>query len=54
MQVRVVIKGITWEMLNDNDFVEAAREVLPEYRKLYDEFDAAKAKQTTKDSGGAQ
>lgn len=54
MQVRVVIKGITWEMLNDKDFVEAAREVLPEYKKLYDEFDAAKAKQTTKDSGGAQ
>lgn len=44
MQVRVVIKGVTWEMLNDKDFLAATKEALPEYKAIYDEFDAAKAK----------
>lgn len=46
MQVRVVIKGVTWEMLNDKNFLAVAKEALPEYKAIYDEFDAAKAKPT--------
>lgn len=42
MQVRVVIKGVTWDMLNDEDFLAAVRDALPEYKTIHDEFDAVR------------
>jgi hypothetical protein len=44
MEIRVVFKGVTYESLTNQEFIDAAREALPDLKKLYDEFDAAKAK----------
>ena len=43
MEVKLVFNGVTYELLTDAKFLEAARQVLPELQKLYDEFDAARA-----------
>ena len=47
MEVKLVFKGVTYELLTDAKFLEAARQAIPELQKLYDEFDAARA--TNKD-----
>lgn len=47
MQVKIVIKGITWEMLHDKEFIEAARSAMPDDKALYELFDAARAKPKT-------
>jgi hypothetical protein len=43
MEVKLVFKGVTYELLTDAKFLEAARQAIPELANLYDEFDAAKA-----------
>ena len=45
MQVRLVFKGVTYELLKAPEFIEAARKALPQIKDfaLLDEFDAAKA-----------
>ena len=43
MEVRVVFKGVTYELLSDKEFLDAAQKAIPELTKLYEEFDAAKA-----------
>jgi len=43
MEVRLVFKGVTFELLTDEKFRDAAREAIPELNKLYEEFDAAKS-----------
>ena len=43
MKVKLIFKGVTFELLSDGKFREAAREALPELKELHDEFDAAKA-----------
>ena len=44
MQVKLVFKGVTYESLQDDEFVELARTALPALDKLFLEYDAAKAK----------
>lgn len=43
MEVRLVFKGVTYELLTTDKFIQSAREAIPELKQLYDEFDAAKA-----------
>jgi len=43
MKVKLIFKGVTFELLSDAKFREAAREALPELKELHDEFNAAKA-----------
>lgn len=43
MQVKLVFKGVTHELLTDETFREVAEEAIPELAELYSEFDAAKA-----------
>lgn len=43
MEVRLVFKGVTYELLCNAEFLEAAQKAIPELSKLYEEFDAAKA-----------
>ena len=43
MEVKLVFKGVTYELLTDDQFIEAARQAIPELGALYDEFDAARA-----------
>lgn len=43
MEVTVVYKGVTFELLTNEKFLAVARNAVPELSKLYDEFDAAKA-----------
>ena len=43
MKVKLIFKGVTFELLSDVKFREAAREALPELKELHDEFNAAKA-----------
>jgi len=45
MDVRCAVKGVTYDMLTDPHFLEAAAKALPELQKrFHKEFDAAKAK----------
>ena len=44
MNLRCTFKGVTYETLNDPTFIEHCRRVYPDEQKLFDEFDAAKAK----------
>ncbi len=45
MDVRCVVKGVTYDMLTDPDFLGAAAKALPELQqRFHKEFDAAKAK----------
>jgi hypothetical protein len=43
MEVRTVFKGVTYESLNDPEFIALASEKIPTLGALHDEFDAAKA-----------
>jgi hypothetical protein len=45
MKVSVLFKGVTYESLNDPNFIETAKKHLPTLKKLHDEFDTAKAVQ---------
>jgi hypothetical protein len=47
MEVRVLFKGITYEMLNDPEFIEAVHKAIPTIRGTHDEFEAARAVQDT-------
>lgn len=52
MQVKLVFKGVTYELLTEEKFRDAAKQAIPELADLYSEFDAARAidggeKQTT-------
>ena len=43
MEVRLVFKGVTYELLTNEGFIKNARQAIPELNELYNEFDAAKA-----------
>ena len=43
MEVKLVFKGVTYESLNDPDFVRVAREKIPSLDLLHEEYDAARA-----------
>jgi hypothetical protein len=43
MKVKLVFKGVTYELLRDPDFIETAQEKIPDLKFLHEEFDAAKA-----------
>jgi hypothetical protein len=43
MRVKAIFKGVTYESLNDPDFMRIASRKIPSLDTLYDEFDAAKA-----------
>jgi hypothetical protein len=43
MEVKLVFKGVTYESLNDPDFVNVAREKIPSLELLHEEYDAARA-----------
>lgn len=45
MKVSVLFKGVTYESLNDPNFIETAQKQLPTLKKLHDEFDTAKTVQ---------
>lgn len=45
MTVKAIFKGVTYELLNDPQFMEAAHEAFPLLELLHDEFKAAKAEQ---------
>jgi hypothetical protein len=49
MDVRVLLKGVTYELLSNPKFMELTRKAIPELPELYDEFDAAKA--SARDAG---
>jgi len=42
MKVKLTFKGVTYESLNDPNFIEAVRQKLPLLELLHDEYDAAK------------
>lgn len=44
MKLKVVFKGVTYELLSDEKFMEAARKALPGLPELHIEYDAARAK----------
>jgi hypothetical protein len=44
MTCSVIFKGITYELLNDEDFIKMAKKKIKSDIKLYDEFDAVKAR----------
>lgn len=43
MKIRVVFKGVTYESLNDPNFVDIAAKAIPSLRFLHEEYDATKA-----------
>ena len=43
MKLKAVFKGVTYESLSDDKFMEAARKALPGLPELHSEYDAAKA-----------
>ncbi len=43
MEVSLIFKGVTYELLKDLEFLKAAGKAIPELSKLYEEFEAAKA-----------
>ncbi len=44
VKIKLVFKGVTYESLQDDNFVELARKKLPALDELYFEYDAAKTK----------
>lgn len=44
MKLKVVFKGVTYELLSDEKFMETARQALPGLPELHIEYDAARAK----------
>ncbi len=47
IKVSVIFKGVTYELLNDKDFITTAEARLPGLRFFHEEYDAAKAVQGT-------
>jgi len=45
MKVKLVFKGVTYELLQDEEFINLARQRLPVLEELYYEFEAAKTKE---------
>jgi hypothetical protein len=45
MEVKAIFKGVTYESLNDPEFIRVASEEIPSLDLLHDEYDAAKADQ---------
>ena len=45
MDVKAIFKGVTYESLNDPEFIRIASEEIPSLDLLHDEYDAAKADQ---------
>ncbi len=43
MKLKVVFKGVTYELLSDEKFMDAARKALPGLPELHSEYDAARA-----------
>lgn len=43
MEVSLLFKGVTYELLGDNKFLEAVRKAMPFLQVLHEEYDAAKA-----------
>jgi hypothetical protein len=43
MTVKVIFKGVTYELLSDAEFMRIASERIPGLDSLHQEFDAAKA-----------
>jgi hypothetical protein len=43
MEVKAIFKGVTYESLNDPEFIRVASEQIPSLDLLHDEYDAAKA-----------
>jgi hypothetical protein len=43
MEVKLVFKGVTYESLNDADFIRVAQEKIPSLDLLHEEYDAARA-----------
>ena len=43
MKIRVIFKGVTYESLNDPNFVDIAAKAIPSLRFLHEEYDATKA-----------
>jgi hypothetical protein len=41
MSVRCTFKGVTYELLNEPDFIEAATRAIPELERFHQEFEAA-------------
>ena len=44
MKLKVVFKGVTYELLSDEKFMDTARKALPGLPELHTEYDAARAK----------
>lgn len=42
MKVSLVFKAVTYESLNDPDFMKLAREAMPTLAKLHEEFQAVR------------
>jgi hypothetical protein len=47
MSVKAIFKGVTYELLNDPEFMRIASQKIPKLDSLHDEFDAAKAERQT-------
>ena len=43
---KAIFKGVTYESLNDPEFIRIASEEIPSLELLHDEYDAAKADQS--------
>ena len=43
MEVSLIFKGVTYESLKNDKFIETARKHLHSVKELYEEFDTAKA-----------
>lgn len=55
MKVRCMFKGVTYELLNDSEFIKAATQAIPELEGFHLEFDAAEAaRQPSHPRGSAQ
>lgn len=52
MDVTLRFKGVTYEMLKDDEFLKAAEKVRLDVKRLHEEFDAAKAAPAVSQTGG--
>ena len=44
MEVKCLFKGVTYESLQDENFIDIAQKAIPELKDLYNEYDAAKGR----------
>lgn len=51
MEVSVLFKGVTYELLSNPDFIEKARRAIPMLKQLHEEYDAAKGEDEDDDPG---